>query len=289
MKKRMPCDYQCRLCDFKGKDRHHYYRHMKREHPDNDDKTIVVVNNASTELDITPIDDFRRFVIEDNDVQISIRAKTLEGKRRLERMLSTSAPGGIMQVLRQLDSNNDEYLENTITSLLSMVHSQPDVPQLHSVCLSDIARRSVSFYSRSESDDCRWIVHPQESSMHILTQHARDLFSCILQAGLAALIIQVWKGTEIILTMNTGDRILVLRYDREFDNICVRTDRYDREFFTECPESRSAEVAELLKLIENRKEQVLQAVKRAIPKRERIRFFLDYGRPICYPTLQASN
>ena len=297
-KRRVPCDYQCRLCIFIGRDRHHYYRHMKKMHPSNKPK-----KNESTQLvpkksiEITPIEDFRRFVIEDKDMKISIKveAKTLKGKLRLEKMLEQMAPGGIMQVLRQLDSDNDQFLDNTLTGMLSMVHSQPEVPQLHSICLSDIARRSVSFYSRGsggdkgdDDSDCKWVVHPQESSIHILTQHARDLFSCLMTAGLAALTIQVCDD-DIILTMSAGKRILVISYDRSFDTISVRTERYNPELFLECPESRSAEAAELLEIIEQRRDQVLLAVKSAIPKREHIKFFLDHGRAIHYPTFQASN
>lgn len=290
-KKKLPCDYQCRLCDFKGENRFQYYRHMKKEHTEPVELVVAERQHHAQTIDITPIEDFRNFVIEDKDMKISLSicAKTLEGQRRLKTMLPRLATGGVVQVLRQLDSDRDQFLDNTLTGILSLVHSQPHVPQLHSVCLSDIARRSVSFYSRNDEEDCQWVVHPQESSMHLLTQHARDLFSCLLEAGLAALIIQVWKGEDVILTMNTGERTLVIRYDEEHDVISVRTERYDPKHFTECPETRSEEAAALLRIIEQRKDEVLHAVKRAIPKREQIKFFLDHGRPICYPTLQASN
>ena len=265
---------------------------MKKEHPPNSpvgNREIVKVDTtARNAIRIMPMEDYQLFIIDTKEAEITIRPKTLE----MRNFLMQATPGSIMQVLRQLDSDMDEYLPNTITGILSEVHTRPDVPELHSICMSDIARRSVSFYSRlnEDSDECQWVVHPQESSIQVLTQHARDLFSCLLEIGLAGLVIQVWKDEEIVLTMTKGERILMVQYEDDFDQIRVRTNKFDPKYLTACPESRSSEAAVLLKIIEDRKTHVLKMVKhRVMPKRKQIDFFLNQGRPVCYPTFNGNR
>ena len=277
--KKIPCDYVCRKCGVPCNYRQKYYRHLAKEHPALNPKT----ENAVIPFNITPIDDFK-VTIDTNIGEVTIRPRNTAEKERLFSLLRTS-PGSLMQALTHLDDDYSEYLQNTLGALLSMVHIQPSHPELHSICLTDINRRSVSFYSRTDvnGNDCRWIVHPQESSMQVLTQHARDLFSCLLHTGIAALVIQVWINDEIVFTMKVKSKTLLIRYERAYDRIHVRTGIYKN--LTACPASRGEEAAELLRIIEERKEQLLDEIKQAIPIREDINAFLDRGRPICYQSL----
>lgn len=309
LKKNLPCDFQCRLCEFKGKNRHQYYRHMKRNHPDevikrkkqkiepkvdkrqkqSEEEEIVDV------VHITPLEDFRwEFTneIDGFDVTVTIRAKTMEARERLQKMLARITPHSVMDALRFLDQDSSESnMERAVTEALHRVHTMPNYPEMHSICLSDISRRSVQFYSRPDptTDHCQWITHPRESSLDLLVQHARNLFSCLLEIGFASLVIQVYRG-QIVFTMQHSKQTLMVRYEKDWDMVSARV-RYNakQEEYDECPPSRTEEAAQHLHIIEERKTEVMQRIKEAMPQRDHLIHFLDRGRPVCYPTLISVN
>jgi hypothetical protein len=168
LEKNLPCDLQCRICEFKGDNRHKFYRHMKKEHPVTKERKEII---DAPPLKITPMEDFK-IVIDTSIGEVTIRPRNSDEKERLFRLLRLS-PGALIQALKHLDGDYNDYLQHTLGALLSMVHVQPDNPELHSICLTDISRRSVSFYTRTQANDndakdCRWIVHPHEASMQVL-------------------------------------------------------------------------------------------------------------------------
>lgn len=99
-------------------------------------------------------------------------------------------------------------------------------------------------------------------------------------------MIQVWINAEIVFTMKAKGKTLLIRYERSHDHIIVRTGIFKN--LTECPASRGTEAAELLRIIEERKEQLLNEIKQIMPSRKDITAFLDRGRPICYQSLLRS-
>ena len=289
--KRIPCDFKCRHCDFKCDNRHKFYRHIKKEHND----TGVEVVEAMPFV-ITPIEDYKIiegvFDTDMGEVTVTIRPRTLQEevimKKRLLQLsglLRESSGGALIQVMKHLDDSRTEYIPYSLGALLSMVHIRPETPQFHSICLTDINRRSVSFYSRTHPVNdmsCKWIVYPQETSLQMLTHHAHDLFSYLLHTGIAALEIKVLHN-DIVFIMKAKNTTLLIRYDRAYNDIVVKTGIY--KDLTECPASRSVEAANLLNIIEERKEQLLEEIKQVMPSRKDIAAFLDRGRPICYPSL----
>jgi len=68
-------------------------------------------------------------------------------------------------------------------------------PRLHNVCLSDISRGTVRVYSRvSESEECVWATHTKDIAVKVLNEHAKNLFSFLLEAGTQSLVSAVWKS-----------------------------------------------------------------------------------------------
>ena len=185
--KKLPCDFKCRNtdCDFQGKNRFAYYRHMNNtdhsgtstsEQQTISPKVVIAIpgeddsannnaipggddsannNNAmpggddnNEDFQITPFEDFQIMVNNDEfDININIRAKTQQARAKLRHLIKAKTPEDLMEALEMLDDDHSEYLSQRLAHLLR-VHINPKIPQLHNICMSDVARRSVSFYTR---------------------------------------------------------------------------------------------------------------------------------------------
>jgi hypothetical protein len=67
--KSVPCDFKCKFCDFKGKDRHQYYRHQKAQHQNttnSNEQAIVLTTNRKCDeiLEIKPVENKKKLLPE---------------------------------------------------------------------------------------------------------------------------------------------------------------------------------------------------------------------------------
>jgi hypothetical protein len=65
LEKTVPCDFKCKQCDFKGKDRHHYYRHQKSHQSKNNERAIVPIQEKDDEvLALQPVENKKELLPE---------------------------------------------------------------------------------------------------------------------------------------------------------------------------------------------------------------------------------
>jgi hypothetical protein len=214
--------------------------------------------------------------------KLLFRAKTLKGEMRM---------GAIVRALRSLDAEH-QSMDSLINELLYQVHTQTDHPEMQAICMTDIARRNVKMYTRSTQDDeqCKWMLHPKEAAMTKVQQHARNLFSFLIEVGLQMLDVKLWTDDRVVLALEMEGQpcSLVIWYDQLRDWVLVNP--YVRNSqFQECPEDRLLDVERMALNIKFRKEEIIRQVKRYQLRQEDLNRFLDHTRSICYESMKASS
>jgi hypothetical protein len=104
----------------------------------------------------------------------------------------------ISQLTRQMrpyafvaDQSVPMYLEDSFTDmlleLLSGVHASEN-EKLHSICMGDISRKTVNFFSRSPlNDKTYWQANTRETSIKKIQTHVRELYKFVIEAVTASL------------------------------------------------------------------------------------------------------
>lgn len=90
----------------------------------------------------------------------------------------------------------DTSFPTLLIELLQGVHASNN-KQLHSICMGDIARKSVNFYTRHpDNDKTYWQSNTKDMSIRKLQSHARELYKFIIEAVTASLKPAYINGTK---------------------------------------------------------------------------------------------
>lgn len=82
-------------------------------------------------------------------------------------------------VFESLLYRDNEHFEVLLSKLLEDIHAGKNA-RLHSICIGDIARKSVNFLSRAPSDKTYWAKYPRDASVKKIQDHACVLFEFIM-------------------------------------------------------------------------------------------------------------
>ncbi len=182
-----------------------------------------------------------------------------------------------------------DYLNRTATDLMYQVLHHDD-PRLHNICLSDMSRVTVRVYSRiTESEKCYWANHPKPIAPKIINDHARNLFSFLLEAGTQSLVSAVWKSEHInCLALNGEQGWSVILYE---DNRSPESRLIVNKVPTTNLVYTMTEVDtsdRLMELVKNRKDEVIQLLQKLILSNVDIQKCLLECRRFCFVTMQKT-
>ena len=218
LRKSCPCDFQCRLCVYKGDNRNGYYYHMRVRHPPNvatgsaetdqaakptvapakeNPRARVRLPDDSTKS-IVPIQDFDRETLSgmirelsqlanknDVDVDVDIHIRIHPKKKKLaEDAVKFFQTSDYAQSLKCLEGD----INKTAVDMLDSFHGDPSRPQLHAIRLADNARKLVKMYSRPAPDEeCSWLTFGPQPTLDTLSEHARALLTYGLERAASML------------------------------------------------------------------------------------------------------
>lgn len=223
LKKNLPCDLQCRLCDhFPFNSRQAYYKHMKTHtsfkdmianrhpiiNPCDDEEDVEDIPRMTTpvrrenrrreiENNMIPFDDFnelyREMLKKANDdncevninINININIRPLQNEERMRKVLNSLDNSAYMSSLQSLSSVRQ--LEDVAVEVLDKVHADEEKPENHSICLADPSRKTTKIFSRAEDDRCGWILHQRDDCIKKLNSHSTDLISILLEGAMEKL------------------------------------------------------------------------------------------------------
>jgi len=222
IEKPLPCDFKCKLCDFKGKDRYQYYRHQKTKHPkttlsiistqkEEDDVLTLEPVQPQGQIDFIPIEDFNWKYLESiaDNVEVSERfyekvehSKDKDGKDAVERIQGyerrtklifraenarRSLPNAIMSNILSCLCNRCD-LSEMMLKLLHDVHAQRAEPRLLTIRANDVNRKNVSIYSRPPpTDECFWMTNSNSVALKKTRDHCESLFKFALVSAIESL------------------------------------------------------------------------------------------------------
>jgi len=213
--KDIPCDFVCRRCGKKCVNRGRFDYHMKVTHPKKKvaeppqapqrrctQEELDAVKQpfqwavspgeivaAKRSVDIIPVQDFSKDNLDlfcrlinlakekNADVTVTIHPREEHAKRAGNSFITSD----YTRTLQCLDNPNK--INSVAANMLSDFHSDPGRPELHSIRLTDNARKIVKVYSRPEGPDgpviddaqCRWMPYAQQPLLKLLTEHASRL------------------------------------------------------------------------------------------------------------------
>lgn len=276
--KPVPCDFSCRLCKFKAEKRRQYDYHVKSRHPkpkpvavettrpprrlltpeeNKEMNRIQLVPTGATlsqmkqgPVDIIPVQDFSKDNLDlfcrlinlakekNADVTVTIHPREEHAKRAGNSFITSD----YARTLQCLDDPNK--INSAAANMLSNFHSDPSRPELHSIRLTDNARKIVKVYSRPEGPDgssvddaqCRWMPYAQESLLKLLTEHASRLLGHALAVVPNRLEFRYCVDKDIVCCCldNTDDEeegddgVLILYAERDYtDSMILKVEFYN--------------------------------------------------------------
>ncbi len=181
-----------------------------------------------------------------------------------------------------------EYLNRMVADMMFQVLHHDDA-RLHNVCLSDMSRGTVRVYSRISEEKCYWATHPKDIAPKIINEHARNLFSFLLEAGTQSLVPAVWKNGNVnCLALNGEQGWSVIFYEEN----TVPTRLMANKVPTTNLIYTMAEVEiiddRLTELVKNRKDEVIRLSQKLILSNDDIQKCLLECRRFCFVTMQKT-
>lgn len=321
--KDIPCDFICRECGEECFNRHRYYRHKKGTDCElNCQKQLVVHQKtkavekkakkvfASKEVmespdNLVPLSDFmsyetyKDFLSKVNehgqDCRVTLRETTTTVVKeviveapdieKLQNLLTALRPAALTS-LRTLENGRD--LDKIVVDVMGQVHARSQLPEHHSIVLSDASRNSSKMYSRDPSTQkCQWNKHPKSSTMGVLNQHGPNMVSLLLEDAVRKLCDATFirdytdrreRGYPIrssdryacvYLVTEDEENALIIHYDEDAvfysldseDNTPLRVEYILFEDMFTCDENFQEAADRLRSSVENRKDEVLRRLK----------------------------
>jgi len=215
--KKVPCDFKCIHCNFIGRNRYHYYRHVKDGCPqpckdiviEDSDNEIVTIKPMSVKrntnahrhsddkfpIPITDVTDpeFIQRVVEyatTNDCEVVIAQTIITVKpikkidareARIQRMTKNINNDDFNRALKCLESTHPMDLVPHVVDNLTQIHGDYKRKDLQSILMTDMARKNVKLCTRDEKDDmCKWTRLPKGEAIYQLSSHSSNLLSSFL-------------------------------------------------------------------------------------------------------------
>ena len=209
--KKLPCDFQCRLCVYKASNKTEYYSHFKNLHTPKKDASVLeelpVVKRprvrlpgmpeiASSGKPLIPMQDFDPQCLKDlaalaNKEEVEIVLERIRmtirplKQKRAEEAVKSFQTADYASSLRCLDQDVNTVAAN----ILNRFHGDPGRPELHTIRMGDLSRKTVNMYSRSSDEDqSAWLSFAKEPALTTLSEHASAVLTYALE--LAANMLQ---------------------------------------------------------------------------------------------------
>lgn len=194
LNKNLPCDFQCRQCDFKGLNRIEYYAHFKKVHKSVPEEKVQISHKrpraqvrlpplpgATPETETIPL-----IPIQDFDPQCLKELAALSNEQNveivLERIRLTIRPlihKRAEEAVKSFQTADyasslhclDQDVNKVAAEILNRFHGDPDRPQLHIIKMADWSRKTVNIYSRPTENASKWLSFAKEPALTTLSEH----------------------------------------------------------------------------------------------------------------------
>jgi hypothetical protein len=220
--------------------------------------------------------------------KIRIRARNVQAQLTLNTILASIAG---------LDPR--QKLSKVVAQILYLVHTQPDQPQFHTICLTDINRSNMSTWARVAEcpEVMRFVAFGKAAVPALLTKHGQNATKMAVLSGRQVMQARYWLRTKqvvmhaidngmdgynynVILSYKNGDikfqRMKDDKYAHYQNNI-----RYWNEDFVHCTEEMAERVQEILKLFDESRLDMFERLDDIELKPKFIDPFLARTRQVC--------
>jgi hypothetical protein len=117
--------------------------------------------------------------------QLALTARQMDIQRRMQPELKPHRRSP--QVVCDNVSEATNQISDLLFSILNGVHGSEN-KRLHSICIGDMARKNVNFYSRTPlGDKTYWQTNSKELSIRKLQSHVKELYRFIIEAVVGTL------------------------------------------------------------------------------------------------------
>jgi DNA-directed RNA polymerase subunit RPC12/RpoP len=207
--KQVPCDFQCKRCDFKGTNSAEYKTHQNvhLKKISNRKTRIKLPEKRGVKTPLIPYEDFNQCLVfladlaNKKDVEIEL---TIKPSKRQTEALKTFQASDYANSLQCINQD----INFVATNFLTNFHCDPNRPQLHTFKIGDLTRKTVNIYSRpKEEEEAKWILLPKEPAINTITAHTSKILTYALE--LAANMLQYkWCVQEETVCFSLHDPIL---------------------------------------------------------------------------------
>jgi len=265
-----------------------------------EEDVVELVPKQDDVVELIPIDDFKDWNVlssaneeltmnENNNgdliMEYTYKRTVVIRSQVLKDLLKTNTVKRAMQALEF--KNDNDNLKRLVRQLVYNIHCQKDEPYFHSIRNTDISRGTVKIYNReSDSEKCVWNFHRPKYAVNILNNHARNLTSFLLQAGINMMESKLWFSKKCVVMFVPDDEYpLVIYFDN--DEQCIKVLRgkgFVIDDLTKCPENLSSESARLRTLVDERKNDIVLQLEQVSMDENQWKQFYDFSRPIVLHT-----
>jgi riboflavin synthase len=136
----------------------------------------------------------------------------------------------------------------------------------------------------SDSGKCYWAAHSKDIANKIINEHAKNLFSFLLEAGTQSLVSAGWKRGKVnCLALNGEQGWSVILYELDSKQLIVNKVQTVELVYTMTEIEHSDRLTELVR---NRKEEVIRLLQKLILHNKEIQKCLQECRRFCFVTMQ---
>lgn len=218
LRKNLPCDLKCPVCEKKCETKYQFYRHRENAHPmvidseseeSEEEESHVGFEIAKrplffnpedemidsddlkklTPTETVPLDDFHELYLQmlkeanENDCEITIREIKIRPRKRtdhqrMQRVINSLQESAYMSSLQTLSSY--QKLDHVAVTVLEKVHADRNSPGHHSICLADPSRKTTKIFSRNGTK-VGWVLHQKDEALRKLNVHSTDLIAILLE------------------------------------------------------------------------------------------------------------
>lgn len=245
LSKPVPCDFACKICEFKSNKRCQFDYHMKSKHPkakvlldvDNQARTrlpkakvlLDIDNQARTRLpvDIIPLQDFNKeymdMLINYANTNSDVKMLEIAVKPFMDRALNALK---ISDYATSLECFNMNFYD-TAAKILGQIHLDDERLEMHSIKLTDVTRVRISIYSRpTENSAAEWLSFDKAAALNILSKHASKILIFTLMKAILSLELKYCEQEEEVCycLYNPDNQRNVIIYDPDPQDIFMSYD-----------------------------------------------------------------
>lgn len=203
---------------------------------------------------------------------------------RAKNASATASPRIMYNTLNSLERGAPlDKIRYIATNMINDVLRQEDDPRLHGICMSDVNRGTVRALQRlpAEPDKTSWMTHDKRTGMTLLNNYTRELFAFFLEAGTHSLTRMRYKNLECAGLEGAHDWSILLF---EYKSV-LEVERMPNDRVVHLP----GPIPERLqRLIEERKEEVFEKIKRIIVNDKDLEQCLKASRQFTHPTMKRA-